>query len=214
MGRKNKKKRNRPHQELLGKALMVDALRRISRINGQSTEQISVNTFDTQIYRENISKSRIITDLTQKEDETPSGLPPINEEEEIGSSQRDYVDLKIDKEILNFEKKLIREISDGKSSIQKWGIGLIIASIIAAAGIMLTMQLFATQQLKDFISINFTEKFERAIKVTNTKVMHLEEEQKILKRTIENIKSPLSKMNKDRKPQQSAARDGKQHGGF
>jgi DNA-binding transcriptional regulator GbsR (MarR family) len=58
---------------------------------------------------------------------------------------------------------------------------------------MVTMQLFSTQQLKDFISTNFTEKFERAINETNTNVMLLEEEQKSLKKTVEGLKNTTKK---------------------
>lgn len=187
--KKNKQKKNQSKPELSGEALMADALRRISNINGKSVESISGNTFDQQITQNNSTKLKLITDLPQKEEKTPSGIPALNDEGVIVSSQRDYVDLKIGKEILNFEKKLIREISDGKSSIQKWGIGLIIGAILAASATMVTMQLFSTQQLKDFISINFTEKFERAINETNTNVMLLEKEQKSLIKTVEGMKN-------------------------
>lgn len=186
--KKNKQKKNQSKPELSGEALMADALRRIANINGKSIESISGNTFDQQIIQNNSAKLKLITDLPQKEEKTPSGIPTLNDEGVIVSSQRDYVDLKIGKEFLNFETKLIREISDGKSSIQRWGIGLIIAAILGAFATMVTMQLFSTQQLKDFISTNFTEKFERAINETNTNVMLLEKEQKSLKKTVEVLK--------------------------
>jgi hypothetical protein len=191
--KKNKQKKNQSKPELSGEALMADALRRILNISGKSIASISSNTFDQQIIQNNSAKLKLTTDLPQKEEKTPSGIPTLNDEGVIVSSQRDYVDLKIGKEILNFETKLIREISDGKSSIQRWGIGLIIAAIFAASATMVTMQLFSTQQLKDFISTNFTEKFERAINETNTNVMLLEEEQKSLKKTVEGLKNTTKK---------------------
>lgn len=186
---KKKKKKNQSKPELSGEALMADALKRIAKINGKSDNSVFDNTFDEKISQSKIAKLKLTTDLPQKEEKTPSEMHALTDEDETVSSQKDYVDFKIGKEILNFEKKLIKEISEGKSSIQKWGFSLIVAAILAAAGIMVAMQLFSTQQLKDFIATNYTEKFDSAINETNKNVMLLGKEQKALKKTVEGMKS-------------------------
>ena len=185
----SKNKKNQPKAELSGEALMADALNRISKINGKSNGSGLGSTFDEKISQNKISRVKLLTDLPQREEKTPSEIPALTNESETISSQKDYVDLKIGKEILNFEKKLIQEISDGKSSIQRWGIALIVGALLAAAGIMVGMQLFATQQLKDFIENNFTEKFNRAISETNQNIKLLDNEQQTLKESIESIKN-------------------------
>jgi hypothetical protein len=212
--KKNNQKKHQAKSELSGEALMADALQRIAKINIKSGNSISGNTFDKQISQNNVSQIRLITDIPQKEEKTPSSIPTLNDGEDIVSSQKDYVDLKIGKEILNFEKKLIKEISEGKSSIQKWGIGLIIGALIGAAGIMVAMQLFSAQQLKEYISDNFSNKFEISINDTNINVMRLEKEQKTIKQTLEGMTKNSKGTKKNKlKPQPLHSPDGKKRGG-
>ena len=188
-GSRNKKTKKEHKQDLSGESLMADALKRIAKFNGKSATHSNSNTFDERLSRKNITKVQLLTDLPQRDEKTPSeARVPISEDEEV-SSQKDYLDFKVDKEILNFEKKLVKEISEGKSSIQRWGIGLVVAAILASAGIMAAMQLFSTQQIKDFINTNFTEKFDRAISESNNNLMLLKKEQNDIKNTIDGLKN-------------------------
>jgi hypothetical protein len=189
IGRKNKKTKKEHKPDLSGELLMDNALKRIAKLNGKSATHSSSNTFDAILSKKTISKVHLLTDLPQRDEKTPSeARVPISDDEMV-SSQKDYLDFKVDKEILNFEKKLIKEISEGKSSIQKWGIGLVVAAILASAGIMVAMQLFSTQQIKDFINTSFTEKFDNAINETNNNLMLLEKEQNDIKKTIDGLKN-------------------------
>jgi hypothetical protein len=193
MGKFSKKNKNKPKPDLSGEALMIDALKRIEKINGKLAVGACTNTFDEKITKRNISKIKHLTNLPQDADKTPSETGVPLAEEKTVSSQDDYVDYKVDKKIFNFEKKLFNEISKEKSSIQKWGIGLVVGAIIAAGSMMVVLQLFSTQQIKDFINTNFTEKFDRAISETNKNLLLLQKEQNDIKITIDSLQKRKSK---------------------
>ncbi len=117
MGKANKrnKKTKKEHKLCLsGESLMVDALKRIRKINGKPHSFLSNETFDEFLPSKNIYKTKHLNDLPQRDEITyTDARVPIHKDkdETLSSQDQDYVDFKVDKEILNFEKKLIKEIS-------------------------------------------------------------------------------------------------------
>lgn len=201
--RSNKKSRHVQKEDLTGESLMFDALRRISKINGKESSVPSSDTSDEIISSRNIVNVKLLTDQPQAEEPTPTEYSASISDDVSISSQRDYVDLKIGREFLNFERNLVKEISDGKSSVQKWGMALVVAAILASAGIMVAMQLFSTQQLKDFINNNFSEKYDEAITDINNEITHIKKEQANIQKTIDSAKIKNSQViKKEKNPNQ------------